>query len=327
MPTRAPGTGSVERILSLKKIPMLSGLSPENLAAVADFARERFFPRGSVLLREGEPIPALYGLLDGRVHLARAGRVLGHVTSGGFVGGAAMFARDPQGLGAVAETDTVAIELEADAALEIFEDHFPILHHVLREVCGWLIDLVVRLPPRLHGNLFPEGNGPGAPAGDLDLVERILFLRRVSLFSESSIDALAELSRGLAEAVFPPGARLWEQGDESGTLLLLVTGTVSCAARGGDAPFVVGPGAPMGTIESMAERPRWHDAVTQTSVTALQGHIEGLIDVFEDNFDMAMDYLAVMARAQIRILEMRVSAGGQAMERLYGCEDAPDDPD
>jgi CRP/FNR family cyclic AMP-dependent transcriptional regulator len=327
MPTRAPGTASVERILSLKKIPMLSGLSPEDLAAVADFARERFFPKGSVLLREGEPIPALYALLEGRVHLTRQGRVLGHVTSGGVVGGAAIFARDPEGLGAVAETDTLAIELLADAALEIFEDHFPILHHVLCEVCGWLIDLVVRLPPQLYRDLFPEGDGPGAPAGDLDLVERILFLRRVPLFAQSSIDALAELSWGLAEKVFPPGTRLWEHGDESGTMLLVVAGTVSCPARGGDAAFVAGPGAALGAIESMAERPRWHGAVTQTSVTALQGHIEGLIDVFEDNFDMAMDYLAVMARAQIRILEMRVSAGGKAMERLYGCEDAPDDPD
>jgi hypothetical protein len=243
------------------------------------------------------------------------------------VGGAAKLARDPQGQGALAETDTLAIELEADAALEIFEDHFPILHHVLREVCGWLIDLLVRLPPSVHRDLLPEGDGPSAPAGDLDLVQRILFLRGVPLFSESSIDALAELSRGLAEAGYPPGARLWEQGDPSGTMLLVVAGTVSCAARENDAPFVLGPGAPMGAIESMAERPRWHGAVTQTNVTALQGNIEGLIDVFEDNFDMAMDYLAVMARAQVRILEMRVSAGGKAMERLYGCEDAPDHPD
>ena len=327
MPTRAPGAASVERILSLKKIPMLAGLSPEDLAAVADFGQERFFPKGGVLLREGEPIPALYALLDGRVHLARRGRLLGHVTSGGFVGGAAMFARDPEGLGAVAETDTLAIELQADAALEIFEDHFPILHHVLREVCGWLIDLVGQLPSPLYRDLFPGAPPPPTPAADLDFVERILFLHQVPLLSRSGIDSLAELSRGMVEAVFPPGARLWEEGDPSGTVLLVVTGTVACAARGGDTAFVVGPGAPMGAVESMAERPRWHGAVTETSVTALQGHIEGLIDVFEDNFDMAMDYLAFMARAQVRILEMRVSGGGKAMERLYGCEDAPDDPD
>jgi CRP-like cAMP-binding protein len=306
---------------------MLAGLSPEDLAAVADFGQERSFSRGSALLREGEPIPALYALLDGRVHLARRGRTLGHVTAGGFVGGAAMFARDPEGLGAVAETDTLAIELQADAALEIFEDHFPILRHVLREVCGWLIDLVGELPSDRYRDLFPAALAPPTPAAELDIVERILFLQRVPIFSGTGIDSLAELSRGMAEVVFPPGTRLWDEGDPSGPALLVVSGTVACTARGGDASFVVGAGASMGTIESMAERPRWHDAVTQTSVTALQGHVDELIDVFEDNFDMAMDYLAFIARAQVRILEMRVAGGGKAMERLYGCEDAPDDPD
>jgi CRP-like cAMP-binding protein len=319
--------GAVERILSLKRIPMLAALSPEDLSVLAELGRERFFPKGGALLREGEPIPALYAVLDGRVHVTRKGSVLGHVASGGFVGGVATFARDPQGLAATAETDTLTLELEADAALEIFEDHFPILHHVLRESCRWLIDLVDGLPRHLFGEIFPEQEKAHAPAGELDLVERILFLRQVTIFNESSINALAELARGLSEAAFPPGTRLWEEGEESSAVLLLATGTVACAARGGEATFVAGPGIALGAVESMAERPRWYGAVTQTKVTALQGSIEGFVDVFEDNFDMAMDYLAVMARAQIRLFELKVSAAGKAAERLYGCEEAPDLPE
>jgi hypothetical protein len=61
-------------------------------------------------------------------------------------------------------------------------------------------------------------------------------------------------------------------------------------------------------------------------VTALQGSVEGLIDVFEDNFEMTMDYLAVMARAQMHLLELRVSAPGNALERVYGCVDSGADP-
>jgi CRP-like cAMP-binding protein len=326
MPAEAPSVGTVERILSLKRIPILSGLAPEDLAVVAEHGRERFFPKGTALLREGEPIPALFAVLDGRVHMSRKGRVLGHVGSAGFVGGAGMFARDPDGLSAVAETDTLALEVEADAALEIFEDHFPILHHVLREVCRWLLDLVARLPSERYRDIFPAFEVTRAPTGDLDLVERILFLRQVSPFARSSINALAELSRGMAEVAFPPGTRLWDEGEAAGTVLLTVSGTVACTARGGDAVFTTGPGAPMGAVESMAERPRWYTATTETKVTALQGSVEGLIDVFEDNFEMAMDYLAVMARAQIRLLELRVSTSGKAIERVYGCGDAPDDP-
>jgi CRP-like cAMP-binding protein len=317
--------GTVERMLSLKTIPMFSGLSHEDLAAVAGLGRERFFPKGSALLREGEPIPALYAVLDGRVHVARERRTMGHATSGGFVGGAAMFAREPRGLAATAEIDTLAVELEADAVQEILEDYFSVFHHVLRETGGWLLDLVRDSPRDLYENLFPVREIARPPTGDLDLVERIFLLRQVSPFTDTGVSALAELSRGMAETTFPAGTTLWEPGEPSGMAVFVVRGTVSCAAGG--TVFEAGPGTPLGAVESIAWRPRWHGAVAQTRVTALQGLVEAFVDVLEDNFDLAMDYLAVLARAQIRILENKVATAGKAMERLYGCEERPDDPD
>src|SRR5439155_23954126 len=110
------------------------------------------------------------------------------------------------------------------------------------------------------------------------------------------------------------------------TVWRFVVGTIAGTASRAEAVFTNGPGAPLGAVESMAERPRWYTATTETKVTALQGSVEGLIDVFEDNFEMAMDYLAVMARAQMRLLELRVSAPDKAMERVYGCVDAPEAP-
>jgi len=326
MPTNPPTIGTVERMLSLNRLPVLSGLAPEDLAVVAEHARERFLPTGTVLLREGEPIPALYAVLDGKILISRRGRTLGRVSPGGFVGAAGMFARDPEGLSAVAQTDTLVLEVEADAVLEICEDHFPIFHHVLREMCRLLIDLVGRLPPGLHGSIFPNLAPPRAPTGDLDLVERILFLRQVAPFLHASINALAELSRGMAEVAFPAGTRLWEEKEGSGTVILVVSGMVDCAARGGHATFTLSPGAPMGAVESLAERPRWYTATTQTKVTALQGSIEGLIDVFEDNFEMALEYLAVMARAQIRIVDIRATASGRVLDPFTVRVETPEGP-
>jgi CRP-like cAMP-binding protein len=326
MRTSPSTVGTVERMLSLNRMPVLSGLAPEDLAVVAEQARERFFPTGSVLLREGEPVPALYAVLDGKVLLSRRDRTLGRVSAGGFVGADAMLARHPEGTSAVAQADTLTLEVEADAVLEIFEDHFPIFHHVLRESCRQLIDLAGRLPPGLYGSVFPQSAVARAPAADLDLVERILFLRQVSPFLHSSINALAELSRGMAEVVFPPGTRLWEEGESSGTVILVASGGIACDARGGEARFVLGPGAPMGAVESLAERRRWYTATSQTRVTALQGSIEALIDVFEDNFEMALAYLAVMARAQMRIIDAKVSASGRPRERSDGRAGAPESP-
>jgi CRP-like cAMP-binding protein len=316
----------VERILALKRVSLLAGLPAEEVSIIAEHARERFFAKGTALLREGEPISAIHVILDGRAHLSRRGQVMGHVTAGGVVGGMGMLGRDVEGLAAVAETDTQTLELEVDAVLEIFEDHFPILHHALRENCRDVLDLMGRLPPHLYQQAIPPFADVKGPATDLDLVDRILFLRQIAPFARSSINALAELSRGLAEVSFPPGTTVWKEGEASGSVLLVVSGTVMGVARGGAARFSAGAGTPLGSVESMAERPRWFNLVADTKVSGLHGSLEGLIDVFEDNFEMAMDYLALIARWQLRILEMRVSAVGQSVERFYGCDEAPDDP-
>ncbi|HEY8148444.1 MAG TPA: hypothetical protein VIK51_06020, partial [Vicinamibacteria bacterium] len=52
---------------------------------------------------------------------------------------------------------------------------------------------------------------------------------------------------------------------------------------------------------------------------ALQANMQYLIDVFEDNFAMATDYLAVTARWLLEILD-RSLASRDRLTRVYGCE-------
>lgn len=325
MPESGEGVGTVERILSLKRLPMLGSLPAAQLAVVADQTRERFFPKGAALLREGEPIPAIFIVLDGKVHVARGGRLLGHPSPGSAVGGLGVLAGESQGISAVAETDTLALELDVDTMLEIFEDNFPILLHVLRQTCRDLVGLLVRAPAELVNapQLFADVT---LPPRELDLVERILFLRRGTPFERSSINALAELSRGMTEVHYDPGAVLFEEGDPSGPVLLVVSGSVACSGRRGELSFRIGPGMPVGAADSVAEMPRWYTAVTETKVVALVGHVEGLIDVFEDNFEMAMGYLGAVARWALAVLERTAGQDEESLERFFGCEEAPDDP-
>jgi CRP-like cAMP-binding protein len=322
----AQTVGAVERILFLKKLPLLAGLPAEELSVVAEQTRERFFRKGSVILREGEPVSAVYFVVDGKVHITRRGRLLGHAGPGAGVGGIGILARDQDGIGAVCESDTLALELDVDAALEIFEDHFPILHHILRRMCSELVQMFLRLTPEQLGQLAPAMAPFEQPPHELDLVERILLLRRASPFRRRSITALAELSRGMTEVAFDPGVTLWEVGEPSGSLLLVVSGRAACAARGGALRFPAGPGFPLGAAESLGERPRWYTAVTETRMVALHGHSDGLIDVFEDNFEMAMDYLAEIARRQTDVLESIRGEGPESLERLMGCDEPAQAP-
>jgi CRP-like cAMP-binding protein len=308
-------SGPVERVLALKRLPVVNTLTGPQLALVADEMSERYFPKGTVMLREGEPPAALYFPIEGRVHITRAGRLLGHARPGLAVGPFHVLARDQRGLGATADTDTVALELSAERLTEIFEEHFAILHTIIREVSRLIVEQAVRYPQ--VAALLP-GSPEGAPTAsrELDLVERIFFLRRSPVFEHASISALAQLSRTLTEVRYPPGTVLWREGEATGWGSLIVSGTVRArSSRGHD--FTAGPGVALGGLDAVAEIPRWFDAVTETPVVALQASIQGLVDVFEDNFGMAMDYLAVMARWLLVIYDRSLAARDR-LQRVYG---------
>jgi CRP-like cAMP-binding protein len=262
---------------------MLSGLSAADLAFVADAATERFLPAGSVVFREGEPVGSVHFVVDGALATVRRGVRVGRVGPGAGVGGLAVFARDPLGSQVVAEEDTLSLELDADAVWDLLDDHFSILNHILREMSRRAIDLVTRY------RLDPTAGVPECPldrseGGDIDLVDRIFFLRRMSVFRRASITALAELARSMAQVRFEPGTVLWREGEP-------------------------GPGFPLGALEALGEAPRFYEAVAETPVVALQGHMGALVDVFEDNFAMAMDYLALIAQSTLRILDWTAARG------------------
>jgi CRP-like cAMP-binding protein len=286
---------------------MLSGLPGSDVAVIADAAAERFFPKGAVVFREGEPVGAVHFVVQGALATFRRGVRVGRVGPGAGVGGLALFACDLLGSQVVADEDTLTLELDADAVSEVLEDHFPILHHILREMSRGAIDLLTRfrLDPGAGTQECPVDEAEG---GDIDLVSRIFFLRRMAVFRHSSITALAELARAMAQVRFEPGTVLWREGEPSPGIFLVRSGFLRATGSRGIA-FRPGPGFPLGALEALGEVPRWYEAVTETPVVALQGHMGVLVDVFEDDFAMAMDYLAVIAQSTLRILDWSAARG------------------
>ena len=309
MPEVARLVPPLERMLYLKRVPMLSGLSGSHIAVIADAARERFFPAGTVVFREGEPVGSVHFVVQGSLATFRRGARVGGVGPGAGVGGLALFARDPLGSQVVADEDTLTLELEADAVSDVLDDHFPILHHVLREMSRRAIDLLTRY------RLDPSAGVPECPiddagTGEIDLVDRLFFLRRMTVFQRSSITALAEMARAMAQVRFEPGTVLWREGEAAPGIFLIRRGWLRARGSSGVA-FRPGPGFPLGALEALGAVPRWYDAVAETPVVALQVQMGALVDVFEDHFSMAMDYLAVIAQSTLRILDSNASLGDE----------------
>jgi CRP-like cAMP-binding protein len=302
-----------ERLLVVRQIPHLESLGPADRAAVASLLRERTFRRGESLARENERAESFFVLVEGRVRLTRGGKYFRTVDAPGAVGYMAMLARTPSASGAVAETDVRAFELDRDAQYEIYEDHSSALLGSIHLVATRLLEELKAQPNPVtvhavstHDPAFVD---PGRP---LDLVERIFFLRTMRAFASSNVNALAELSQRLEELRFAPDEIVWRAGDAADYTLLLVSGKVEYTTEDGRAS-TFRAGSAVGGAESLANAPRWNTLRAVEPTLALRGGREVMLDVFEDNHDVALDFLGVLATALLRFWDQRAqqeSAGG-----------------
>jgi CRP-like cAMP-binding protein len=305
-----------EKILHLRRRRGGSStVSAGQLSAVADEMRDRSFKAGSVLLREGEAPAAAFSVVRGRVRVSRRGQVLGEVGPGAAVGIGGILSRDALGLGAIATTDVLTLELDRDTLVDVFEEVFPLLLEAIRDSSRRHLDYIRRLthvPDQLPA-IHPEPS----LSGELDFVERLLFLKTPGgPFERSGVDGLAELAQRARYRAIEPGTRLWNEGERADGACLVVNGTIVCSSFRDDGPaqFRAGRGVAIGALESMAGQPRWHDAVAETDAAVLDNNVDDLIDVFEDNVEMAMDLLAWISADSLNLIETTFGPGPELLE-------------
>jgi CRP-like cAMP-binding protein len=150
----------------------------------------------------------------------------------------------------------------------------------------------------------------------MNLVEVLLHLRTPGgPFERSSIDALAQLAATVTQVPFQPGHVFWKRGDRARRLGLVVEGSVAgTGLEGTAASFRVGPGHPLGVLEAIAGEPRWHDAAAETAGLLIELDVEDLVDMFEDNVDIALDYLAWLSRRTLALIETTLGPGRELLE-------------
>ena len=305
--------GSVEKLIHLRRAPIVGSLRPELLSMLAEALRPRTLREGEALFVEGELVGAAEFLVVGRLHLERGGRTVGQAEAGTALGEIGVVARAPALVTATAETDALTLELVADACLDLIDDHFGILRHYLREVCGRIIDDWQR-SPRGTPHVIREARQPGeADLRDLDLVERIFQIRRQPLFRRASINALADLSRTVSEVHLDEGDHLWAEDEPARYVMLVLAGEARGRSRAG-LELLAGPGWPLGAVEAIAGRPRWYEAQVTRPLVALTAEIEVLFDVFEDNPDLALSFLSAIGRMSLQLSAELADAAGEPGE-------------
>jgi CRP-like cAMP-binding protein len=283
-----------QRVLALRTFPLFEELAPAELAALAQNVRPRFFTAGSDVLRRSVPVRSLHFVLRGSVQIARHDKPNQVVGAHGVVGGLAVLAQDADGQHAVAVEDTVTLQLDGDDLEELFEENFSILGAVLKVLAREQIRARQQLVP----NAGFSRSGPTPPTlevSELELVHKLIALRRTSDFAGARIQALADLAHEATPVAFQPGQQMWRVGDVANHLLVLVSGVIHGSAADRRIEFDVGPGSMIG-LDSVAGEPRWYTALARDVVTALRIDSERLFDVIEDHLDVGTELLRTFAR-------------------------------
>jgi CRP/FNR family transcriptional regulator, cyclic AMP receptor protein len=128
----------------LQKVPLFSQLGSTELQRVVDLARERAYPKNSVILFEDDPGDALYVVADGQVKVVLIGEdgrevILSVLGEGEFFGEMALIDDEPRSAHVIAMEDSTLLVLRR-------ED----FHGILLQTPGIALALLKELSRRLR---------------------------------------------------------------------------------------------------------------------------------------------------------------------------------
>jgi CRP-like cAMP-binding protein len=288
-----PLRGVRDRVLVLRSLASFAPLDDEAMTVLAEHAKTRRFRAGETVLSEDGPVPNVYIVIEGQITSHRLGKRIAVVGRSRGVGFLSVVAADQNGVHAVADTDTLTLEIPAEVLQNAFEENYSLVRNGLRLSAGELV--------RKRGNL-PERPGRAEPIAlgeyrerPQTLVERIIDLASRRMFDECNVDALIAVARRTEEIRVEPGEVFWRLGEPSSFWLRLDYGRVRCTADDGTA-VDVGRGFVLGIMDSFAQVPRSYEARAETRIIAFRVELEPFLEVLESHYDLARQLMAVIAR-------------------------------
>lgn len=283
--------GPLDRILYLRSLASIGEVSIEDLASMAEYLEERTFRQGQALIPGDRPVGSIHFVVSGMVRATFRGATVGVVEPPEGVGLIGFLSRQPSGYEATAEVDTRTLAIDTDAFVGILEDRFALMYGSIRQLSAQLLD-AHKLLPETPKESDDVGDSPTTP---LDLVERLVRMSNHGVFTNSNLDAVMAVARRQVEQRWKAGERIWSEGDPAEYGFSIRHGRVRCWNNAGDRSFTGGAGFGLGFYEGLAGLPRAVNAEAETELVGLVDQISTLVDVLEDNSDMAFDLSASLA--------------------------------
>ena len=293
---------STERLLSLRALPVFGLLPIKDLNLIARYTSDRQFRAGAPLHAANEVLDRIQILTHGQVAVSKNGERQRVDSAPIAIGLFPVLAQSAVDYETTAITRVRAVEIDGRRLGDLFDDYPRLLLHAIQQIAQALVTTASeRVDFAVKGSSLEDIEE--APPGQLNIVERLFFLRKILPLDRISIDALASIARQLVPVTFAEGDEIWKTGDRGDELLVVLRGTVEAHKDDGQSAQRDRPGA-LGGLEALAGVPRWYDLTARSPVDALRLRVDLLIDAFEEHTDMGLDFLAFLATIALELTDL-----------------------
>lgn len=118
-------------------------------------------------------------------------------------------------------------------------------------------------------------------------LEKVLFLKEVSLFKNISSERLAKIATIAKEVEFSKGERIINEGDEGDSLFILIEGGVSII-KGKETIANLGPKDFFGEMAILDSEPRSATVVADTDIISLKISREDFTEILIDEHEIML---------------------------------------
>jgi hypothetical protein len=126
---------TIERVISLKTVPMFEGVSEEILADVAALMEEVDYKAGDVVFEKGAPGDSLYIVVSGRVRVYDEAHTIVELGEKEMFGELALLDPEPRLASIAAVQDTRLFRLDGESFAELMAGNIEVVRGVLHVLC------------------------------------------------------------------------------------------------------------------------------------------------------------------------------------------------
>ncbi|MGE5820831.1 MAG: cyclic nucleotide-binding domain-containing protein [Deltaproteobacteria bacterium] len=135
---------TIEKVIFLKSVDIFKHATIEELGGIAALTEEIYFKPGETIFREGDPVDAIYLVLQGRVAAERNGQMVREIREKQAIGTVGALDLGPAFHTVKAMTPVHALKLNAQDLQDILSLDFELVRAIFRALCGLVRDFATR---------------------------------------------------------------------------------------------------------------------------------------------------------------------------------------